>query len=504
MDNKIEIYNFNNYELNIKNEVLKDLTYFKLLIAILVVDYKKFQQKDVEMDIDTYFKNVRFRIKSFQIHNNFIKYYSNLISDKNFLYDIIDNYKYNDRYTMIREINETSYIYTINNKNDMMAIYNLNTKYDYFCGLDKKDSDRERYRFKLMVMSVLHEILLDVDTFNKNKLVCLFFYITNEIDLIYYNLFCDIFNHYIDLIDEFNLKLKNITINNVIFNGTIEKCPLIKLTNIFNKVINIIPTLETKNNEIIKRNNNNYEYKYVNLGLTLPYIDDLWTYRYWYFNPFVKINNNKLYYKFIGKCITNSIFNTLFNNNDIINKIYHYYNNTDCFTLYHMKEMVINNDNINKYIISLFYILLFEHNKIELNDGILLNKLSNYFNKNNSDNINEIYKLIFSIFKINCNYISKYEKYTNDIIKKYNNIKSMLIVIKLNDIENEKYDYNIISCITFNNERYIYNSNNQLINYDWSNVNNNIVVNYFSIDDYENYDNYYLIDDIMFGSIINN
>ena len=79
----------------------------------------------------------------------------------------------------------------------------------------------------------------------------------------------------------------------------------------------------------------------------------------------------------------------------------------------------------------------------------------------------------------------------------------MLIIIKLNDIEYDKKEKKIISCITINKIKYIYDSNNLLIKYDWLDFNNNIIVNYFNIYDYEHYNNYYLIDEIIFGSIIN-
>lgn len=509
MNNNIEIYNYNNYELNIKSDVLIDLKYLRVLIDIFIFDYKNIKIKtNNDNDIDTFMNNIKVRIKSFQNHKKIIDDYSKRINNNN-LNDIIKNYNYNKKYVMIREVNEKSLIYTINNKGDLIHLYKLNTYDDYYIGLDEKDNNRDnikeidKEKFKIKIFSILYEIILNKDTFNHNKLICMFFFILNENDLIYYNLFCDIFNNFIDFIDNLGLNFKNITINNIICNGNIQIKKIIKSSKLFNKLINIFPSLETDINKFIVKDNIQSEYKNLNFGLILPYIDDLWMYNNWKMNPIINIHNNKFYHTFNGDCLLNPIFNTIFTNTTIINNIYNYFinNKQDYYTLSSMKDLIINNDNLNKYILSLFYILLFESYKINLNDGILLEKLSLYYDKNSIENINKIYNLIFSLFKIKCNYISQYESYNGDKFNLQDNVESMLIIIKLNDIENDIFDNKIICCITIDNIKYIYDSNNSLTKYNWLNINDIIVV-YFNINDYKNYNDYYLIDDIIYGSII--
>ena len=76
MENNIDIYDYNNYNLNINKNILKDLTFFKVLIEVFEVDSRKIQKKDLKITVESFFKNLKIRIKSFQQYSNFIIYYS--------------------------------------------------------------------------------------------------------------------------------------------------------------------------------------------------------------------------------------------------------------------------------------------------------------------------------------------------------------------------------------------------------------------------------------------
>ena len=77
--NNIEIYNYNNYELNIKYDILKDLTYLKVLVEVFFIDCKNIKKNHLKKSIDIFIKDIKIRIKSFQEHKRYVEYYSNFL-----------------------------------------------------------------------------------------------------------------------------------------------------------------------------------------------------------------------------------------------------------------------------------------------------------------------------------------------------------------------------------------------------------------------------------------